>query len=182
MASTDDRALENLIRAAEDLVRNVEVPGGTDPSVLPRAAEEQIQNEAAVPLEAEPSEDGTSIVQVSEDGMEVRAWFHPAIGNGAPLSLEAVTATIELKGVTFGVDWEAVRGCILTCNSERAEVGDVVIARGRAPVPETPPFLVLSDRLAAPERKEGPAGARVDRVETDLLDATGRSLPFMIRS
>ncbi len=170
MPPTDDRSLESLIRSTEELVRNLEIAAGADAAALPAAAQE-IEGEAAVPLESlvEPSVDGASAVQVSADGMEARCSFHPPTGNGAPLSLDAVRATIETNGITFGVDWDAVKGCILTCNEERIEVADMVIARGKAPVSESPPFLVLSERLAAPEKKEGPEGPRVDFKERALF-------------
>ena len=171
MATSEDRVVESLIRGAEALIRNLDVPAGADPSVLPPAAVEQIDAEATVPMESftEPSVDGTAIVEISRDAMEARGWFHPPTGNGAPLSLEAVRATIGAKGITFGVDWNAIKGCILTCNEERAEVSDIVLARGKAPVPECPPFLVLSDRLVRQERNDGPEAARVDFKELALF-------------
>jgi uncharacterized protein (DUF342 family) len=172
MATGDDRTLENLIRSTEELVRNLEVLGvGADASTLPKAAMDQIDSQAAVPFESfvEPSVDAESIIEVSPDGMEARGWFHPASGNGAPLALDSVRATIESKGITFGVAWDAVKGCILTCNEQRTEVSDAVIARGKAPVPECPPFLVLSDRLVDSGKKEGPGGARVDFKELALF-------------
>ncbi len=64
MATGDDRTLENLIRSTEELVRNLEVLGGASSSSLPPGAEEQLQREAAVPLDSfvEPSVDAVSTI------------------------------------------------------------------------------------------------------------------------
>ena len=71
--------------------------------------------------------------------------------------------------MTEGVDWEALKGCILTCNEERVQVADMVIARGRRPVDEVPPALVIPESYLAREKAEVAGEARVDFRELSLF-------------
>ena len=171
MPGGSDATLQKLIQVSEELIRDLEGESTADPASLARLLDAEASEQPAVPLEslAEVSSDGTFLVHVTANGMEARAWFHPPQGNGQPLALEEVRRIVESTGIVFGVDWEAVKGCILTCNSERVDVTDVVIARARVPVPETPEYAVLSDRLVLPVRQEGPAGDRVDFKELSLF-------------
>jgi uncharacterized protein (DUF342 family) len=118
---------------------------------------------------AERSADGEVEISISRDEMVVHAHFHPPTGTGQPLTLGAVQKAINVKGITGGIDWEAVKGCILTCNEERTDVLDVVLARGKRPIDEIPPYLVLSDRLVSRQQKEELMGARVDFKELSLF-------------
>ncbi len=171
MARDEDASLQRLIRSSEDLIRDLEVGPGTGLGGLPQGVAEQIDSQPAVPLESfsESPADGSVLVQVSADAMEARAWFNPPVGGGHPITLDEVRRIIQANGITFGVDWDAVKGCILTCNEERVEVPDIVIARGKAPVAEQPSYLVLSERLVTREKKEGAAGGRVDFKELSLF-------------
>ena len=45
----------------------------------------------------------------------------------------------------------------------------MVIARGKKPIDEVPPYLVLSDKLVSKEKKEEVVGARVDFKELSLF-------------
>ena len=132
---------------------------------------DQIGAQAAVPLDAygELSADGMVTILVSRDEMTAQATFHPPTGSGQPFSLETVREAIALRGIVYGVDWDAVKGCILTCNEERVEVADAVLARGKKPVDERPPFLVLADRLVVREKRDGAEGPRVDFKELSLF-------------
>ncbi len=173
MARTEDRSLDSLIRGSEELIRDLEVGGSVQAaaSPLPEAVLAQIGSQAAVPMDAygELSADGMVTIEISRDSMTVRARFHPPTGNGEPLSLDTVQSAIEAKGITYGVDWEAVKGCILTCNEERVEVADAIVARGKKPLDERPPFLILAEKLAAGDKKDGPEGLRVDFKELALF-------------
>jgi uncharacterized protein (DUF342 family) len=64
--------------------------------------------------------------------------------------------------VTVGIDHPAIDGCIITCNEERSRVSDAVIARGRRPTSEVPPYLVVAERLLPKETLADPSSARVD--------------------
>ena len=172
MAPEHGANLQRLIQGSEELIRELELgTGAADSLALVRAAEAHVDGEPAVSLESfsEVSADGTVVVEVSPDSMEARASFHPPVGKGNFLTLEDAEHLIDVRGITFGVDWEAVKGCILTCNEERIDIPDVVIARGKAPVAEAPEFLVLSDRLVTPLKREGPAGPRVDFKELSIF-------------
>jgi uncharacterized protein len=173
MSSSEERNLQNLIRGSEELIRDLEAHGATHPLgiELRRNFTPGVQEQEIVPLAsmAEPSLDGTAEITVSKDEMQVLARFHPPTGNGQPLSLDAVHEIIDGKGITTGVQWEAIKGCLLTCNDERVEVADVVVARGKSPVNETPPYLVLADALLAREKKDATAPVRVDFKELALF-------------
>ena len=173
MARTEDRSLDNLIRGSEELIRDLEIPGSLSAvdAALPDSVMDQIGAQAAVPMDSygELSADGMVTLEVSRDQMSVHARFHPPTGSGEPLSLDTVRSAIETRGITFGVDWEAVKGCILTCNEERVEVADAIVARGKKPLDERPPFLVLAEKLVAREKNDGPEGLRVDFKELALF-------------
>jgi uncharacterized protein (DUF342 family) len=157
VARSEERGLEHLIRGAEELIRDV--PGTSEA----RLDEDVRRQEARTLAEmVEPSMDGSFEVMVSADQMLVLCTFFPPAGNGKPLELDAVQGGIDALGVTARIDWEAVKGCISTCNEERTQVSDAVIARGRKPVDEIAPHLVISDTLGPKETRGNHAAARVD--------------------
>src|SRR5271157_5442232 len=127
-----DRSLDNLIRGAEELIRDLEAAGGagTAPVTLgdAGAAEpEELEAGSLAPLVEAPV-DGRVTVEVTRDEMLVHARFHPHTGSGQPLSLETAQQALAGKGVTFGIDGNAVKGCIVTCNEQGIEVVDAVVA------------------------------------------------------
>ena len=172
MAGTEDRSLEKLIRASEDLIRDLtrDTSAPRSPMALPDPVAQQIEQQVAVTLEsvAEPSTDGLVAISISRDEMLVHANFQPPTGDGKPLLLEQVQSVVEGAGIVLGVDWEGIKGCLQTCNEERKDIRDMVIARGKKPIDQIPPFLVLSDKLVSKEKKEA-IGARVDFKETSLF-------------
>jgi uncharacterized protein len=171
MPTDEDKNLERLIRGSEDLIRDLDSSAGMGPEGLPREMSAQIDGEPAVPLESisEAAADGSILVEVSRDAMEARAWFHPPEGTGHPLTMDEARRIIQSNGITFGVDWDGVKGCILTCNGERVDVSDIVIARGKAPVAEVAEHPVLSDRLVKPAKPGGAESARIDFKELSLF-------------
>jgi uncharacterized protein (DUF342 family) len=50
----------------------------------------------------------------------------------------------------------------------------MVVARGRKPIDEVPPYLVLSEKLVPKEKKEEAIGARVDFKELSLFTLVER--------
>jgi uncharacterized protein len=173
MAAIDDRSLDNLIRASEDLIRDLgpSLPTGGSGSGLADSVLREIEKNVVVPLEpfVEPVTDGSILISISKDEMLAHANFSPPTGEGKPLPLETVQRMIEEARVTAGVDWEGIKSCILTCNEERTEVREVVIARGRRPIDEIPPHLILTERLVTPVKKETSIGPRVDFKELSLF-------------
>ncbi len=173
MARNTERGLENLVQESERMIRDLELITGLKSSghSLSERMKAELDPQATVPLEpfAEPSIDGSVEIAVAQDAMTVNACFHPPSGNGAPLSLDSVRDSIENMRIAFGIDWEAVKGCILTCNEERIEIADVVIARGRKARNERPPYLVLNEELVNRLDNNSREEAKVDFKELSLF-------------
>ena len=169
MATTEDRSLDNLIRASENLIRDVAALSTS--TALPDLVEHEIEQQVAVPMESftEPSTDGLIEIKISRDEMVVYADLQPPTGDGKPLLLEQIQFALEAAKVTLGVDWEGIKGCLLTCNEERTEIRDMVIARGKKPIDEVSPYLMLSDRLVSTGKEEEAIGARVNFKELSLF-------------
>jgi uncharacterized protein (DUF342 family) len=110
-----------------------------------------------------------AVIEMTKDGLLAHATLNPPTGNGAPLTLDMVREAIEGKGINTGVDWEAIKGSVLTCNEERIIVSEVVVARGRRPLDEIPPYLVVSEAFAEKPKEEKPEAARVDFRELSLF-------------
>ena len=145
----EERILEHLIRGSEDLIRDIEIQGV--PSLTSRRHPSPLASEEK--SEEPSSTDGTAVIEVSKDGMLAHATLHPPSGNGGPLTIDLMREAIEGKGVNTGIDWEAIKGSVLTCNEERIVVSEVVVARGRRPIDEIPPYLVLSETLLKSRRR-----------------------------
>jgi uncharacterized protein (DUF342 family) len=173
MPRNEDRVLENLIRGTEELIRDIPAPAapGTIADPMEARLDEDVRRQEVQTLAGmvEPSADGSVEVTVSKDQMLVHGTFFPPAGDGKPLELEAVQRRIEALAVTFGVDWEAIKGCILTCNEERSRVSDAVIARGMKPANEIPPCLVINENLMPKEKAGDSASSRVDFRELSLF-------------
>lgn len=165
MAKNDERALEHLIRGSEDLIRDIEIQDVHPEDELTVPAAEASQEKSEEPS----STDGMVEIVISKDGMLAHAALQPPTGNGRPLTLDAAREVIEGKGINTGIDWEAIKGSILTCNEERVVVSDIVVARGRRPLEEIPPYLVVSEAFAEKPRKEEPNAARIDFRELSLF-------------
>ncbi len=161
----DDRMLEHLIRGSEELIRDIEIEG------VPSADQADVPPAVSPPQKAEePSfTDGMAVVEVSKDNMLAHATLHPPTGNGEPLTLDRIREAIEAKGINTGIDWEAIKGSVLTCNEERIVVSDVVVARGRKPLEEIPPYLVISDAFVEKPKMAQPETARIDFRELSLF-------------
>ncbi|MGD0725920.1 MAG: FapA family protein [Spirochaetia bacterium] len=161
----EERILEHLIRGSEDLIRDIEIrgaPSADEPDIPPPMASQEKSEEPS-------STDGTAVIEVSKDGMLAHATLYPPTGNGGPLTIDVMREAIKGKGVNTGIDWEAIKGSVLTCNEERIVVSEVVVARGRRPRDEIPPYLVLSEVLAEKPKKEQPEAARVNFRELSLF-------------
>jgi uncharacterized protein (DUF342 family) len=100
--------------------------------MLPEQVTKELDQQATVPLESprQTSTDGTVDIEVSKDEMLVHATFHPPVGDGNPIRFETVQEAVTEARITVGVDWGAVKGCVLTCNEERTGIREAVIACG----------------------------------------------------
>lgn len=86
-------------------------------------------------------------VSVSEDSMEVRAFFYPAVGGGAALTQEYVRELLSRAGVTEGIQEAVIGDSVLSCNLDRHPIRDVVIARGSPAEEGIPEHLKLLGRF-----------------------------------
>ncbi len=108
------------------------------------------------------SEDGRMDVRISNDAMEARADFRPPKGDGVPIAFDAVEEALRSKGITHGVDWEAVKDCILRCNGERVVVADAIIARGIPAQDEVPAHILVEESL---RQEAPPATGREETID-----------------
>ena len=151
MAAAEDRSLENLIRGSEELIRDLEDGGGPPyrgrrpAGARSRADRRAGRGSNGLVRRAQRGRDGDPVHLAGRDaGARDVSSAH---GQRPAADLDTVREAIESRQIVYGVDWEAVKGCILSCNEERAEVAEAVVARGKKPLPERPPVLVLEEKL-----------------------------------
>ncbi|HUW39565.1 MAG TPA: FapA family protein [Rectinemataceae bacterium] len=96
--------------------------------------------------------DGSAEVSVSDDGMQASVSFFPPAGEGLPISREYLATLLARFGVTDGVLREEIDEALVRANLDRHVLRDVVVARGSAPVDETPEHAELEPKF----RKSGP--------------------------
>ncbi len=166
MASSDDRAIENLIRGSEELIRELIETGipAADAARLAADIEANIQRgemAALDSLDVLPSDARVDVV-VSKDAMIATATFHPPSAGRPPLELDEARAALEKAGVRAGVDWDAVKDAVLQCNTGQEVVPDVVVARGSAPLSSLPSFIVVARELRERREAADSEAARVD--------------------
>ncbi len=106
--------------------------------------------------------DGEVHISLSEDELTARADFYPPLGAGHPLELGNLEHSIEANGITYGIDLDAVREALLTCNTERKVLKEVVIARGKKPEPAVPRYIKLKDRLFHHKQPYDPDAPQID--------------------
>ena len=106
--------------------------------------------------------DGFIELEKTGDGMKVFGDFHPAIGEGTPLTPDYAEKLLLSEGITYGIDRDRIKETIFTCNTERKKVTGVLIARGTPPVAEVPGHYEVSPRLISPRSVPAEEGARVD--------------------
>ncbi|MFW5836048.1 MAG: DUF342 domain-containing protein [bacterium] len=104
--------------------------------------------------------DGCATITVAEDAMSARATLYPPIGSGEPLEVADVLARLAQLGVAFGVDETAVEAAVWRCNTERTELSNVVVARGRPSVDGTTEHIarIQQGRESEPDTTGDPHG------------------------
>lgn len=130
-----------------------EQTGQADPACRERLLREVFRD-------AEPSLDGTFELQPSDDGMEVHLDCYPPHGEGKPIQLEDVEKQLSEADITYGVDWKLVQETLLTCNTERTQLNDVLIAKGKPPSPEVPEHFLIKKGLIKDGKKEPPTSEK----------------------
>ncbi len=160
---SDQHAYDELIRDAERILRDAEASGlhADDLTTLPEAAPGK-KELAALEAQSVESIDGSVEVRVSEDRMVARAAFFPPAGAGRLIELVDVQRLLTATGVKFGIDGDAVKSAILSCNTSRTPLRDVEVARGRKPIDELPASTVIEPSLVKKSSLETSSSATVD--------------------
>lgn len=109
--------------------------------------------------------DGEVTINLSEDELTVFADFSPPIGNGNPLSLENIENFLNAQGITYGVDWDAIREVLFQCNTNRKTVKQAIIARGTPPRKAVPNYIKLKERLFQQKPLLDPHSPHIDFKE-----------------
>lgn len=207
MPDRDNFVVEDLISRTASLLEGVE---GVEQLVsgtlgeLPAQVEEKVRQEEIEGIQRSMGlvVDGWFTIDVAKDEMTCLADFHPPQESGEPVSLERFQEALVKCGVTIGLDWSAVESALLTCNLEREEVSNVLVARGAHAEDGLAEHIELDPSLLAAPVAE-PETSRVDHRErspfrvvkkgdvlarrvpakpgTEGSTVTGRMLPFKVR-
>lgn len=116
-----------------------------------------LQNRATILRENK--NDGNISVTFSEDDLEARADFMPAIGNGEPITSAYVSSILERLNIVYGIREETIQETILRCNRERKPIKEVLIARGDPPKDEIFEYFELTPTPGTPPSE---ANDRID--------------------
>jgi len=108
-------------------------------------------------------------IVVSEDEMSATATLAPPADSDKALSMDSVRALIEKLGIVAGIDEEGMAEAVLSCNLERHPIHGLVLARGKAPIPEIPEHYKLEPRFAEKRKQFSLDAARVDPKEQSSL-------------
>jgi uncharacterized protein (DUF342 family) len=96
----------------------------------------------------ENKNDGNISVTFSENDLEARADFTPAIGNGEPITLAYVFSILERLNIVYGIREKTIQETIHRCNQERKPIKNVLIARGDPPKDEVIEYFELTPTQA----------------------------------
>lgn len=149
-----DWETEELIRESERLVSSVNdsdeylrmAPAETGSAHRDSATMRTRLSEAGIP-EPEHLRRGYASFSVSEDEMLVTGYFYPPEDIEYPVELAEVERKLESLGVIEGIEWETIRDAIWRCNTERREILDVAVARGREATENVPAHIGLRKTL-----------------------------------
>jgi uncharacterized protein (DUF342 family) len=103
-------------------------------------------------------------IRVSEDAMEVWANFSPDIGLGKALTIATVDLTLQEYNIVYGIRADAILKAIDECTETKKPVKEVLIAQGKEPVTEVPPYFEMRPEFD-PQTKNGiavDASAQID--------------------
>jgi uncharacterized protein (DUF342 family)/AmiR/NasT family two-component response regulator len=155
---------ENLIQKSEKAIKEAAEPDLTRAKIHAPAPER-----SAIPVVGDTNQvrdaravDGRIEVRVSEDRMTAFAAFYPARGSGRLIELSGVEYLLEARGVRFGIDWDAVKSSIQSCNTSRKTLAEVEIAHGVKPVEEINSHIEIEPALLAKDPQSDPGSLVVD--------------------
>ncbi len=170
-----ERDIDELLRKSEELAESISslheepVHGAADP------VGEEVRQDNLEILGRAPAETPAYVsFSVTEDHMKAMGHFYPPVGSAEGLSMDAVTERLQERGISFGVDWEAVKEAVRRCNTDREEIHDVVVAKGRKPKSTVPAHIGLKKDLLRQGRQN-----RAARAEDEQIDYRSLS-PFVI--
>ena len=125
-----DYALEDLITDSENLLGNM---GEVEALVAETRAEgaetidDEISRRALESIEeaVELQINGYVELVISGDEMSAVADFYPPTGNMKPVDPDDIVPLMEAKGVTTGVDWDAIKEAIFKQRSSSCGCGQI---------------------------------------------------------
>jgi uncharacterized protein (DUF342 family) len=86
-------------------------------------------------------------IHISEDAMKVWANFMPDIGQGQALSIAHVDLLLQTNNIVYGIRQEAILKAINECTETKKPVESVLIAQGKEPITEIPPYFEMWPRF-----------------------------------
>jgi hypothetical protein len=90
---------------------------------------------------------GRIVLNILENGLEVRGDFFPPIGDGTPISLDYIRTLFSKSKITYGIQKEELNNAFKKCVDEQLIVQDVLIAKGHPPVNEVLEYTQLNPLL-----------------------------------
>jgi uncharacterized protein (DUF342 family) len=145
-----DFATEDLIHSSEQILADVgaiETIEDMFPNQTEDTISSAIRDRFIASVEKFVETDGYVELTISEDEMSVEGSFHPPSEGRKPIDLYDVTHLLQAKGIVFGIDWDAVKDAIYSCNTDWASITDVLIPSGAKPVNEVPEHLDIEEKL-----------------------------------
>ncbi|MDR3302611.1 MAG: FapA family protein [Spirochaetaceae bacterium] len=108
------------------------------------------------------SNDARVVVNFTEDDIKVYADFIPESKDGSPLSDQYINMLLEKMSIQSGHLFDNIKDAVERCNATKRPIKDVLIAKGEAPVDESPAYYELASTLRAPAKPGLSEGAKAD--------------------
>lgn len=128
------------------------------------------------------SRDAYIELEISADELSAAALFHPALGDGQPLTLELLGRELEAAGIREGILDSALEEALERLRAESRPFR-LEVARGDAPEDADPAYLKLAKRFFVQRLYGAEKGGRVDYREARPFmvvakdEALGRFIP-----
>jgi uncharacterized protein (DUF342 family) len=167
MRKPDDYSLEDLVDQSEGMLKgleDIEALAGELPDELGEKITGEFRKKFLESHEEAPDTetDGYAELTVSDDEMRVAADFHPPGAGKKSIELDYVAQLLKSKGITYGVDWNAIKEAVLKCNTEKVEISEAIIARGKKPINGVPERWVIEESYIDKESSLSSEHLRVD--------------------
>ncbi len=189
MNEAEQTKINKLVKSSQDLLRTLSVVNSLisdlpDQSVASVHSQIHRREMDAIDHPQNRPADARMELHISQDGMRCTASLFPQIGGGALLDMRSIQEMIVAKGITYGVNYDAVQNAINKCNTEGVKIDDVVVAQGREPVPSIREHLLLVERFREPKVAIEPESIRIDHKDRSpfLLVKQGELLAKRIPS